>query len=314
MGTTAHSHLRNTALAAPLLLIAVACGGGSVPLPDLPAYALGDTAGLTARGEYIVRNVAVCGHCHAADPQRDPDGPLSGGYAFSGWRLGTIRASNLTPDSATGLGAWGGAAIVRALRTGEDVDGDVLAPVMPYEWLHGMADRDAVAVARYLLSLAPVRNEVENDPSLVYQAARLFMLSPNSAPGVVLAPPRAATAEYGGYLARHVGLCADCHTPRTGLRSTPDLDRLFAGQADPPGGFPAHPSNLTPDTTTGIGTWTEDDFLRTLRSGINPRGDSLHPFMPWRQIRRMDGDDLRAIYRYLRTLPPARQEITTDDP
>lgn len=84
------------------------------------------------------------------------------------------------------------------------------------------------------------------------------------------------------------------------------MDRLFAGQPDPPGEFPAHTSNLTPDTATGIGLWTEDDFIRTLRTGVNPAGDSLHPFMPWRQIRRMDDDDLRAIYRYLRTLPPSR--------
>lgn len=312
MPSTTRRHRRSTALTAPLLLAIAACGGGSVPMPELPAYALGDTTDLAARGEYIVRDVAVCGHCHAADPQDDPDGPLSGGYEFSSWRLGTIRASNLTPDSATGLGTWSEAAIVRALRTGEDVDGEVLAPVMPYPWFHGMSDRDALAVARYLLSLRPIHNPVENDPNLVFEAARLFFLGPEDPPGAVVGPPQEVTAEYGGYLARHVGLCADCHTPRTGIRSTPDLDRLFAGQADPPSGFPAHPSNLTPDSATGIGRWTEDEFVTTLRTGVNPAGDSLHPFMPWRQIRRMDDTDLRAIYRYLRTLPPIRQEIPND--
>lgn len=311
MGTMLQPQLRTATRLAPLLLALGACGGGSVPLPELPAYALGDTAGLTARGEYIVRDVAVCGHCHAADPQRDPDGPLTGGYEFSSWRLGTVRASNLTPDTATGLGGWGEAAIVRAIRTGEDVDGDLLAPVMPYEWFHGMSDRDALAVARYLLSLTPVRNEVENDPNLVYRAARLLVLEPEDTSGSVLTPPREATAEYGEYIARHVGLCADCHTPRTGVRSTPDTDRLFAGQSDPPSGFPARPSNLTPDSATGIGGWSEQEFLRTLRTGVNPQGDSLHAFMPWRQIRRMEDVDLRAIYRYLRTLPPVSHEIVS---
>src|SRR5439155_27346499 len=107
---------------------------------------------------------------------------------------------------------------------------------------------------------------------------------------------------YGSYLSQHVGLCADCHTPRTGIRSTPDKSSLFAGTAHPPKDFPANPSNLTPDPT-GIGSWSEADFLRTLRTGVNPSGVSLNPFMPWQQNRRMSDDELRAIYRFLRTVP-----------
>ena len=283
------------------------CGGGHVALPDLSPLAIGDTTGLVARGEYIVRNVAVCGHCHAADP-RNSDGPLSGGMAFSNWRLGTVRASNLTPDSATGIGAWTDAELVRALRAGEDRDGDVLAPVMPYEWFHGMSDRDAFAVARYLKSRSAVTNAVDNDPNLVYRLARVFVLGPKKGERAPV-PPRAATAEYGRYLANHVSLCADCHTPRSGIQAKSDHDRLFAGSTDPPAGFPAKPANLTPDSATGIGRWSEAGFLRTLRTGVNPRGDSLHAFMPWRELRRMTDDDLRAIYRYLRTVPPIRNEV-----
>src|ERR1700754_3166836 len=111
--------------------------------PIVPASAAGtlavDTTSLVARGEYIVRNAATCGGCHSAD-ERNPDGPLSGGTEFKDWRLGTIRASNLTPDSATGLGTWTEADIVRALRDGQRKDGRILAPVMPYDWLHRMSD------------------------------------------------------------------------------------------------------------------------------------------------------------------------------
>jgi mono/diheme cytochrome c family protein len=286
-------------------LAALAACGGQLPLPDLSVATLGDTTDLAARGEYIVRSVAVCGHCHAADT-RDPDGPLSGGRAFRNWRLGTLRASNLTPDSATGLGAWSDAEVVRAIRAGEDRHGRLLAPVMPYEWLRGMSDRDALAVARYLRTQPPVENRVESRPNLVYRAARLFFLRP-ARPSREPAPPRAPDAAYGRYLANHVSLCADCHTPRGGLRNTHDRGRLFAGDAS--SSFPANPSNLTPDVETGIGRWSEDDFLRTLRTGVNPAGDSLHAFMPWRELRRMEDGDLRAIFRYLRTLPAIRQEV-----
>jgi mono/diheme cytochrome c family protein len=295
-----------------LLPLVAACGGGNVPLPELSALAVGDTAGLVQRGEYLVRNVAVCGHCHAADPQRDPDGPLSGGFAFTNWRLGTVRAANLTPDSATGLGAWSDAEIVRAIRTGEDREGHVLAPVMPYEWFVGMSERDALSIARYLRSRPPVRSEVRNSPNLVYRAARLFFLGPKRAQAVT-GTPAGPTVENGRYIAHHVGLCADCHTPRGGIRATAKLDRLFAGDASP-SGFPANPANLTPDTATGIGRWSEEEFLRTLRTGVDPQGDTLHPFMAWREYRRMEDQDLQAIYRYLRTVKPIRNEVPERDP
>lgn len=305
-GRSARLPLRTTVSLLSISILA-ACGGGQVPLPNLAPVAAADQAALAARGEYIARNVSACGHCHAAD-RRNPDGPLSGGMAFSNWRLGTVRAANLTPDSATGLGSWSLAEIVRAIRNGTDRHGRLLAPVMPYLWLSGMSDADALAVASYLKSLPPVRNEVRNSPNLIFRMAKVFFLHPEHTQAAP-APSRGPTAEYGRYLATGPALCADCHTPRGGLQQAHDRDRLFAGDATPPKTFPANPANLTPDPETGIGRWSEDDFLRTLRTGVNPRGDSLHAFMPWRQVRRMTDDDLRAIYRYLRTLPPIRNEV-----
>ena len=290
------------------LLMACGCGGGDVPLPDLPIAFVRDTSGLVARGEYLVRNVAVCGHCHSESPD-DPDGPLSGGHEFSGWRLGTIAAANLTPDPATGLGEWSEAEIVRAIRSGEDADGEVLAPVMPYEWFHGMADSDALAIARYLKSLPPVPNDVVDNENLIFDFAELILLEPDASPSPRTAPARSATAAYGEYLATSVALCADCHTPRTGLMQRPDRDRLLAGNSAPPEGFPANPANLTPDGETGLGRWTEADFFRALRQGVRPDGEALHEFMPWKQLGRMTDGDLRAIWLYLRALPPIRNSV-----
>ena len=261
-----------------------------------------------ARGEYIVRNVAVCGGCHAADPSHDVDGPLSGGMEFRDWRIGTARAANLTSDPETGLGNWSEALIVRALRNGEKNTGTILAPVMPYAWFHEMSDEDAFAVARYLKTLPPVKHEVTQSRNLMFKIGAQLFLKP--LPGTTeTAPPRGVTAAYGGYLAQHVGLCGECHTPRTGLRSEADRSRLFAGMPHPPKDFPANPSNLTPDTATGIGGWSESDFIRTIRTGIDPRGNHLSPFMPSRQIARMSDDDLRAIFLYLRTLPPIHNVV-----
>jgi mono/diheme cytochrome c family protein len=282
------------------------CRTAAIPIPERPTTS--DAQQLATRGESIVRNVAVCGHCHAADAKRDPDGPLSGGMEFRNWRIGVARASNLTNDSETGLGAWSEGEIVRALRNGVSRNGRLVNPVMPYEWFHRMSDDDAFAVAHYLKTLAPVRNHVTQSPNLWYRIGRLLLLRPKPAL-TSTAPPAGVTPEYGSYLANHVGLCADCHTQRVGIRSAPDRKRLFAGMAKPPEGFPANPSNLTPDVETGIGRWSEADFVKALRSGVTPDGRQLHPFMPWRQNGRMSDDDLRAIYVYLRTLPPIRNVV-----
>ena len=289
------------------LLVSAGCRTASVPVPAPPQAEM-DVSGEIARGESIVRNVAVCGHCHAAAPNRDPDAPLSGGIEFRNWRLGVARGSNLTSDPETGLGAWSEAEIVRALRNGVSRNGRLLAPVMPYEWFHEMSDDDAFAVARYLKSLPPVRNEVRQSPNFWFKLGAALLLRPKPALSAS-APPRAATAEYGAYLAQHAALCADCHTPRTGIRSASDRRRLFAGMAKPPKGFPANPSNLTPDEETGIGKWSEADFFRAIRTGTRPDGTRLHPFMPWHENARMTDDDLRAIWLYLRTLPPIRNAV-----
>jgi hypothetical protein len=60
---------------------------------------------------------------------------------------------------------------------------------------------------------------------------------------------------------------------------------------------------------TGIANWSEGDFLQALRTGVNPSGIYLHPFMPGHQNRPMSDGDLRAIYRFLRTIPAIHNEV-----
>ena len=110
----------------------------------------------------------------------------------------------------------------------------------------------------------------------------------------------------GEYLTQHVGLCAECHTPRVGLLQKPDKTRLFAGMKNPPKGFPVKPPNITPDPETGIGRWSEADFMRAMRSGVTPSGQTLNPFMPWPELKRLTDADLQAMFQYLHSVPPVR--------
>jgi len=84
-----------------------------------------------------------------------------------------------------------------------------------------------------------------------------------------------------------VGGCTGCHGPE-----------LVGGPSHEPGAPPA--ANLTP---AGIGTWTEADFFKALRSGVRPDGTAINPAMPWASSGRMTDDELRALWLYLRTVP-----------
>jgi hypothetical protein len=67
--------------------------------------------------------------------------------------------------------------------------------------------------------------------------------------------------------------------------------------------------NITPDKETGIGNWTLEDFKRTIRTGVNPKGETLLPPMPIPVYQNMPDPDLEAIYRYLRTVKPIRNSV-----
>lgn len=153
----------------------------------------------------------------------------------------------------------------------------------------------------------------------------------------ILAQPEAAAAsgdvKRGEYLVTVVG-CNDCHTP---LKMTaegifePDMTRMLSGHPEtlpmppapelPPGPWMwtgagtltafagpwgvSYAINLTPDENTGIGIWTEDMFVRALRTGRHMgTSRTIQPPMPWMWYGKMTDEDLKAMYAYLRTIPP----------
>jgi hypothetical protein len=80
--------------------------------------------------------------------------------------------------------------------------------------------------------------------------------------------------------------------------------RGFAG-APGPGAAPGRPlaANLTPDAQSGIGAWSEADFIRALREGVRPDGSAISDAMPWKNFGRMNDTELKALYRFLRQVP-----------
>jgi mono/diheme cytochrome c family protein len=115
------------------------------------------------RGKYLV-SVIPCTDCHTPghflgkpDMQRFLAGSEVG-FDIPG--LGVFHGPNLTPDKETGLGNWTDGQIAAAIRTGERPDGRKLAPAMPVDTFQNLTQDDALAIAAYLKTLPPVRNQV----------------------------------------------------------------------------------------------------------------------------------------------------------
>jgi mono/diheme cytochrome c family protein len=96
------------------------------------------------------------------------------------------------------------------------------------------------------------------------------------------------TVEYGYYLAQLS--CMGCHGP--GLSGGPIVGA-------PPDFPPA--ANLTPGSE--VGSWSEEDFVQTIRTGVNPAGHELNPVMPWMVFSNLTDEELHAIWLYLESVP-----------
>lgn len=141
------------------------------------------------RGKYLV-TIIGCGDCHTPGNLRGkPDmARFLGGsdVAFEVPGLGAFAGSNLTPDKATGIGAWTTAQIVTAVRTGTRPDGRVLAPPMPWRDFATLSTEDATAIALFLKSIPPVTHLVPG-PVAPGQKVSSYLLR--------ILPPGATAAE-----------------------------------------------------------------------------------------------------------------------
>jgi hypothetical protein len=154
-------------------------------------------------------------------------------------------------------------------------------------------------------------------------------------PGPALKSPSEA-AKRGEYLVKSMG-CWDCHTVhKLGAEGPePVMSMWLAGHpADmklppPPaaqgpwvaaiaGSMTAwagpwgisYTSNLTPDPETGMGKWTEQQFIDAMRTGRHQgRGRQILPPMPWPAISNMTDADLKAVFAYLRAIPPVKNRV-----
>lgn len=279
------------------------------PYPEIAASTDPD---VIAYGEYLVYGPMHCAHCHTTKADRAAVDageavPMSGGYSIT-IPPGTFYAPNLTPDDETGIGLRTDGELARILRHGVRHDGRAAIPFMEFQ---DASDDDLRAVISYLRTQEPVRSPVpEHEITFLGKtllATAIVPVGPDGTPPA-RAPEQAPTIERGEYVAVTLAQCAACHTERN-LRDGSFIGVPFAGGMV----FPiegndevvAVSPNITPDPETGImADWTEEQFLERFQSGVGVKDSP----MPWGPFARMAEDDLRAVYRYLQTLEPVRNE------
>lgn len=145
-------------------------------------------------------------------------------------------------------------------------------------------------------------------------AATAFIVLPTSARGET----ETEMIARGRYIATAIQGCG-CHT-REKLDGSKDENWYYAGSPDPapPAGPPAnagwtsprwkriYAKNITPDPETGIGKWTEANFIRSMRTGITPDGRVLDAQMPWDAFQKITDRDLKSLWAYLKTIKPIK--------
>ncbi len=265
-----------------------------------------------ARGKYIFGAAAGCG-CHT-EPKGQPN---AGGKKFEG-PFGTVYSTNITPDRQTGIGAWTDEQIITAIRLGRRPTGERLLPVHPFTSFNGMAEEDVQALVAFLRTVPPV-HRANTPKKIVVPMFESFFLPVWLATfaGRETPPPAAPVAGLprGEYLVRAVGHCGECHTPRSAMTMAVDSSRLLAGNSKRTGPEGQAAPNITPDPTTGIGNWTEEQIVTYLGTGNRPDGDVAGGLMGGNiqgtlaGYKDMTPADQRAIARYLKSIPAVRNKI-----
>ena len=270
-----------------------------------------------ARGKYLFDHAAGCIDCHSTRDWTKYGGPVVPGTTGKGGDLygtnlglpGDFYARNITP---AGVGQWTDGELVRAITTGVDRNNEPLFPIMPYPKYGQMAKADVEAIVAYMRTLPAIENAV---PSHTFTFPMQFIVRTLPAPAKYSTRPDPGDrVRHGAYLA---AACADCHTPA--VQGVPVPGKDFAGGMEfpLPGGGYVRTANLTADASTGIGSWTEQQFVDKFKTMAElpdqvlatPADRRKNTVMPWKVLGGMTRDDLSAIYAYLRSLPPVVNRV-----
>jgi nicotinate dehydrogenase subunit B len=283
--------------AAALCTAVVGIGAAVLPFRSIAPIARPDalvySAATIARGKELAA-LGDCAVCHTT-----ASGMLNAGGRPLETPFGTIYSTNITPDVATGIGAWSYPAFERAMREGIHRDGRQLYPVFPYTHFARTTDADLQALYAYLMAQAPVRTETPQNALAFPFNLRPLLAGWNALfhrPNVFQADARKSEIwNRGAYLVEGLGHCSACHSPRNALGAEKQAAYLAGGLAE---GWEA--PALTSLSQAPI-PWSEDELFAYLRTGESRvHGVAAGPMAPVvKELAALPDQDIRAMAVYL---------------
>ena len=287
--------MRPTVFTSPRLL-STALALALFPLAGIAADA--DRSELVTRGAYLT-NAGDCIACHTAKGGK----PLAGGL-YMNTPFGAISTPNITPDKATGIGAWTDEQFYRAMHDGIGHKGEYLYPVMPFPWYASVTREDVMAIRAYLntqpaVSQARPPNKLSFPYSIresllawrqVFFKPVTFTPDPNQSPEV----------NRGSYLVNGLAHCGECHNSRPVAGTSKWRESLQGGVVDN-----WYAPNITSDPRDGIGAWRNEEIATFLKTGAAPgKGIALGPMAETvHSLSHLTDADLLAIAAYLKATP-----------
>jgi len=284
-------------------------GGGEI---KIEALAVAVTPEQIARGEYLAR-IGNCAGCHTARGGE----PYAGGKAIA-TPFGSIYASNLTPDRATGIGTWSPSAFYRAMHEGRSSDGRLLYPAFPYPNMTRISREDSDALFAYLINgvkpvvqaSTPTTLSFPFNSQIALAAWRILYFKPD--------PYRADAVQStqwnrGAYLVQGLAHCGACHSTRNAL-GAPLAGHAYDGAMMPLNDWYA--PSLTAKNEASVADWSLVEIAQWLRDGTSAKGSALGPMAEviYQSTQFASSDDLLAMSAYLKSLPtivPSRTAVAS---
>ena len=254
----------------------------------------------------------LCNDCH----MNANTGKLTGRKMDEISQFGAIHSRNITNDPEHGIGKMTDGQLYYLLRTGVRPDGRFL-PIMAK--LQKMSDEDLQSVIAFLRSDNPwVQGDATPNIESKYSFLSKFLTSmklikPMPFYKSVAEPDTTNQVKWGEYVSLYRVECYTCHSAdfTTDDFINPEKSKGFFGGGNKfkmPDGSTISSMNLTMDEETGIGRWTEEEFVKAIKTGIVPNGQPAlrRPMKPFADL--TDGE-AKAIYAYLKTIPKIKNQV-----
>jgi len=184
---------------------------------------------------------------------------------------------------------------------------------MPYQHINQMSEEDIMSIIAYIRTLKPIDNAV---PATQLNFPLNIIVRTIPEKHTVHADPDTSNIHaLGKYLVNAAG-CGECHTRAVKGKPVPGMEFAGGFEFPFPNGQVVRSANLTPDEETGIGVWSEADFVNKFKFYDNPEGRMIkaesmeyNSVMPWTMYAGMTERDLGAVYKYLRSLTPIKNKV-----